>query len=56
MLLCSGLLLAGSATAFAGIPARRTISRGAASDRMRRASPVGYYCAVVAPPLEPRAR
>jgi hypothetical protein len=39
MLLCAGLLLAGAATAFAGIPGKRRVGgRGAAPRRRRRAA------------------
>jgi EmrB/QacA subfamily drug resistance transporter len=55
MLLCAGLLLAGAATAFAGIPPKiTTVAVEGAGVRRRRASPVRYYCAVVGPPLQPR--
>jgi EmrB/QacA subfamily drug resistance transporter len=57
MRLCAGLLLAGAATAFVGIPSG-AIGRRAARPEPRRgpalgASPVRIYCAVAGPPLQP---
>jgi EmrB/QacA subfamily drug resistance transporter len=55
MLLCTGLLLAGAATAFAGMrPKSKVAVKGAGARMGRLASPVRYYCAVVGPPLQPR--
>lgn len=65
MLLCVGLLLAGGAIAFAGIPPRAAAPLEAAGDRAAprhratrapapRATPVRRHCAVAGPPLHPR--
>jgi EmrB/QacA subfamily drug resistance transporter len=60
MLLCAGLLLAGAALAFAGVPAGARAAapadRGAPRRAPTRRRPVRVHCAIAGPPLEPGAR
>jgi EmrB/QacA subfamily drug resistance transporter len=56
MLLCAGLLLGGSATAFVGIPTRSADVRHLTETTLAPppTSPVRFHCAIAGPPLQPR--